>query len=119
MSQSLIRRIFVLLLAVFVTAGMGLSAVQASTMSIKMMDLAPGMGASGSGRCDDCGGSGDSKGMGACVTSGCIAPLVSHVPSVEIVDLAFVAVRHMHLDIALLGRDSGPDPYPPRISDIG
>ena len=119
MSHSLVRRIFVLMLAVFVTAGMGLSAVQASTMSVKMMDMSPGMGTSGSGNCHDCGGSGDSKRMAACVTAGCVATVVAHLPVMEIADLASVVVHHMHLDLALHGRGSAPDPYPPRPTHIG
>lgn len=115
----LIRQILMLVLAVFVTAGMGLSAVQASSMSIKMIDMAPGMGVSGGGSCDDCGGSEDSKGSAACVTSGCVAPVVAHRPSVQALDVASVAVHHRHQDLALPSRDSGPDPYPPRTSDIG
>lgn len=119
MSQPLIRQILVLLLAVFLTAGMSLSAVQASSMSIKMMDMDPGMGASGTGRCSDCGSSGSSKGMVACVAPACAAPVVVHSPSVEAVDLAFEPVYHHFQGLDLSGRDSGPDPYPPRTSDIG
>ena len=53
MSRLLVRRMIVLLLAVFVTAGMDLSAVQANAISLKMMDMAPGMDTSGNGKCDD------------------------------------------------------------------
>lgn len=118
MSRLLVRQIIILLLAVFVTAGMGLSAVQASTMSLKMMDTTPGMTFSGNGKCTDCGSSGDSKAMAGCVAPGCVAPVVTHSPSVEAMDIASVVVHHLHLDPALHGRDSGPDPYPPRITDI-
>lgn len=116
MSRLLVRRIFVLLLAVFVTAGIGLSAVQASTMSFKMMDMAPGMGTSGSGSCDDCGGPGDPEGMAACVTAGSVAPVAAYL---AFTDLTSVVVHRLSQDVALLGRDSGPDPYPPRTKYIG
>lgn len=119
MSHSLIRHIFILLLAVFVIAGMGLSAVQASSMSFKMMGMAPGMGTSAGGGCDDCGSPGDSKGMAACLTSGCVAPVAAHSPSVEVLNIAPAAVHRLHQDLALSSRDSGPDPYPPRTTDIG
>lgn len=119
MSRLLVRQMIVLLLAVFVTAGIGLSAVQASTMSLKMMDTAPGMGTSGNGKCNDCSSSSDSKAMVACVAPGCVAPVAAHSPSAEALDIASVAVHHLHFNPALLGRDSGPDPYPPRTNDIG
>lgn len=118
MARMLTRQILVLLLAVFVTAGMGLSAVQASNMSFKMMDMAPGMAASDSGNCDHCVSPGDSKGMAACVTAGCVAPAVADFPSVQALDVASVTVHYRHQDLALLGRDSGPDPYPPRTTNI-
>ena len=119
MSHPLIRRIFVLLLAVFVTAGMGLSAVQASTMSVKMMEMGAGMAASGTGTCHDCGSPGGAKAMTACVASACAAPMVAHSPLGDAVDLTFVPVRHRFQSRTLLGRDSVPDPYPPRTSHIG
>lgn len=119
MSHPWIRRIFVLLLAVFVTAGMGLSAVQASTMPVRMMDMGAGMAMTGSAKCQDCGSSSDSKGMTACVALACPAPVTAHEPSVLVLDLDFVPVRHHFLTNILLGRDAVPDPYPPRTSDIG
>jgi hypothetical protein len=113
------KQLIVLLLAVFVTAGMSLSVVQASNMNIKMMDMASSMGKSGGGSCNDCGGLGDSSGMAACAASGCVAPLMAHSPSVEAFDMASVAIYHLPLDVALLGVGSSPDPYPPRTSHIG
>ena len=112
------KQLIILLLAVFMTAGMSLSAVQASNMSIKMMDMASSMGNSG-GHCNDCGGPGDSNGMAACTASGCVAPLMAHDPSVEVRDMVSAAIYHLHLDVALLGMGSNPDPYPPRTSYIG
>ena len=119
MSHPLIRRIFVLLLAVVVTAGIGLSAVQASTMSMKMMDTASGMTMSGPGKCQDCGKSSDSKGMAACVAPACPSPMAAHAPSFMALDLHFVPIHHRFQNRTLLGRDTVPDPYPPRTSDIG
>ena len=118
MSHAFIRRIFVLLLAVFVTAGMGLSAVQASTMSVKM-DMASGMAMSGPGKCQDCGKSGDSKGMATCVAPACPSPMVAQDPWVAALDLVFVPVHHRFQNQTLLGRNTVPDPYPPRTSNNG
>ncbi len=113
------KQLVVLLLAVFVTAGMGLSVVQASNMSIKMMDMTSSMANSGGGNCNDCGGPGDSSGMAACSAPGCVAPLAAPVASVEILVMASAAVYHLRLEVALLGMGSSPDPYPPRTSHIG
>ena len=113
------KQLIVLLLAVFVTAGMSLSVVQASNMNIKMMDMASSMGKSGGGNCNDCGSPGDSSGMAACAVSGCVTPLAIHAPSVELLGMVSTAVYHLHLDVALLGKGSSPDPYPPRTSHIG
>jgi hypothetical protein len=113
------KQLIVLLLAVFVTVGMSLSVVQASNMSIKMMDMASSMGKSGGGSCNDCGGPGDTSSMAACAASGCVAPVAAHFPSVEVLDMASTAIHHLHLDVSLLGLDSRPDPYPPRTSHIG
>ena len=113
------KQLIVLLLAVFVTAGMSLTIVQASNMSIKMMDMASSMGKSGGGSCNDCGGPGDTSGMAACAASGCVAPLAVHTPSVAVLDMASVAIHNLHVDVALLGQGSSPDPYPPRTSHIG
>jgi hypothetical protein len=119
MPRLTIRRMVVLLIAVFVTAGMDLPAVQASGMSGKMMDMAASMaasmGASMGGHCHECG---DSKGMAACVAAGCVA--VAALPrSLEIPAASARPVHRLHPGLALFGRDSVPDPYPPRTSDIG
>jgi hypothetical protein len=117
--HSLSKQLIVLLFAVFVTAGMGLSAVQANNMSIEMMDMASSVGKSGGGSCNDCCGPGDSTGMAFCAPSECVAPVAAHIPSVEVLDMASTAIYRLHLDVALLGKGSSPDPYPPRTSHIG
>ena len=113
------KQLIVLLLAVFVTAGMSLSVVQASNMNIKMMDMAASMGKSSSGNCNGCGGAGESNGMAACAASGCVAPLAVHDPLAEAFNMASAAIYHLPLDVPLLGMGSSPDPYPPRTSHIG
>jgi hypothetical protein len=118
MVRPLSRQIFVLLLTVFVTVGLGLSAVQASTMNVKMMDMATGMASSGGDSCPDCAKPGDSKAMVACVTPGCFAPVAAHVPALAVLNITFTPVHYLHQDLALLGRESRPDPYPPRTTYI-
>ena len=119
MVRPLIRQIFVLLLTVFVSVGLGLSAVQAGTMNIKMMDIATSMASSDGASCHDCAKPGDSKGTVACVTTGCIAPAAAHIPSLAVLNITFTPVHYLHHDLALLGRESRPDPYPPRTTHIG
>ena len=118
MSSPFARRMLVFFLAVVVTAGMGLSVVQASAMSFKMMDMPDGMMTPGMGSCSDC-PSGESKGMTACANAGCFTVAMSpNLASATVADLAASTVRH-HPDVALLGRDVKPDPYPPRSNPIG
>ena len=119
MMHPLIRRIIDLLLAVFVTVGMGLSAVQASTISVKMMGMEAGMTMSGMANCQDCERSGGSKGMAACTAPACTAQIAAPALPVAALDMNLVAVRHSVQSRILLGRDTVPDPYPPRTSDIG
>ena len=126
MSRPLIRQVFVLLLAVFVTVGASLSAVQASTMNLKMMDMAhQGMTSSANGSCDDCAAPGNIKeapgnikGITACVTAGCVAPAATHAPPTAGLNIVFAAVHYLPQNLVPLGRNSGPDPYPPRPTDI-
>ena len=113
------KQLIVLLLAVFVTVGTSLSVVQASSMNIKMMDMASSMGKSGNGHCNDCGGPGDSNGMATCAASGCVAPLMVPTPSLEVLDMTSAKIYQMNMDVALLGMGSSPDPYPLRTSHIG
>lgn len=119
MSLSLIRRIFLLLLAVLVTAGMGLSAVQANTMNMNTMDMGAGMVMTGAAKCNDCGSSTESKGMTACTAPACTAQVATEAPLVLALDMVFAPVRHSIFSRILLGRDTVPDPYPPRTSAIG
>jgi hypothetical protein len=112
------KQLIVLLLAVFVTAGMSLSVVQASNMSIKMMGMASSM-AKSSGGCKDCGGPGESKGMATCAASGCVSPAAVNSSSQLVLDMASVTIYHSYPDLSLLGLDSRPEPYPPRTSNIG
>lgn len=119
MLHSLIRRILVLLLAVLLTAGMGLSAARVSTMNMSAMDMGGGMPMTDMSKCNDCGSSGDSKGMIACTALACAAQVATEAPLVFALDLVVAPVRHSIFSRILLGRDSVPDPYPPRTSDIG
>lgn len=126
------KHLFVMLLAVFLTAGFSLSAAQASVMSAKMtMAADDGMAMSsdtGMGKMADATMNGDCK---ACLkdTGGsdnpmhcppsCIAPVLAVLPQ----DLAVTVVPPVSQPSALptpfpRGRSSLPDPYPPRPSNL-
>lgn len=109
------RRILVLLLGVFLTLGMSLSAVQAGNLTAKMA-MASDMDVTGQGGCTACGDGGGTESspncMPTCTASGlalltggaiAIAARTSGPPA--------VAVRLPH------GRTFSPEPYPPRAAD--
>jgi hypothetical protein len=117
--HSLRKQLLVLLLAVLVTAGMGLSVVQASTMNLMMVNMASEMSISGDDNCRDCGNLGDAKGTAACVAPTCVSPVASLAAPTESLDLTPGSDRHQHQDLTLFGAGSEPAPYPPRTSNIG
>lgn len=119
MNRASFRQVLVLLLGIFVTLGMGLSVVQASTMNLKMANMASEMGISGDDNCRDCGNLGDAKGMVACVAPTCVSPVASLAVSTEGLNLTPGSVRHLHQGLTLFGVGSEPAPYPPRTSHIG
>ncbi len=118
MKQWSLRQVLALFLAVFVTVGMGLSAVQASDMTVKMT-MASDMGASGGGDCQPCPAGGDDDGAMAACPSACVAPVFALLPQA----LTVLAVPALRLKPSgyppLSGEAAWPDPYPPRPSDIG
>lgn len=117
------RQVLALLLAVFVTLGISLSVVQASSMapamaatSITKMSMAD---ASGHDGCKDCADlSPDGVKAVACGSS-CVAPTFALLPLASASSFAqtspMVAKRHL----SLIGLASAPEPYPPRPSDLG
>lgn len=123
------RHVFSLLLAVFVTVGISLSAVQASNMSVTMtMASETGvshaitsksvMGAATDSDCKACFKSmGDNESPMHCPPT-CVAPVFAVLP------LAFAAATTIRPPqpsalpvLSLHGRDSSPDPFPPKPSD--
>lgn len=127
------KHLFVMLLAVFLTAGFSLSAAQASVMSAKMamtaddgmaMSTDTGMGkmaadATMDGDCKAClKDAGGSDNPMHCPPT-CIAPVLAVLPQ----DLTVTAVPRPQQPPALptpflSGRSSLPDPYPPRSSNL-
>ena len=120
MNRWSLRQVFVLILAVLVTTGMGLTVVRANEMALKMA-MPSDMGAAGHDHCKNCPDGAGKSGAKAtpCVMSLCQALLAAdlHEPAPTI--MAPTAAIYP-LSLALLrGRALPPDPHPPRPSDIG
>ena len=112
------HKVIALLLGIFVTLGMGLSNVEASTMTLKMTtssEIVSVMGEIGHKNCSDCQGT-NSKTM-AC-TAGCTASVPVVFGQVEISSATITHEVFPALDFRLTSRAYPPDPYPPRTSDI-
>jgi hypothetical protein len=110
------RRVFVLLLGIFVVLGMSLSAVQAGEMSVKMTAMS---GTGATGHCKSCGEEGGTaKKMTSCGL-GCITPGLALTPQMAPATFLFTSAPPVRRDSLLVGRVTPPDTGPPRISDLG
>jgi len=110
-------KLFGLLLAAFVAAGLSMSAVQASDMAINMgMSSGMDMSGGGCGACPD--KAPDKNGLAAC-PSACVLPAMGLVPQVA---TPMVATSLAQVPRApspmLLDRHYPPDPDPPRSTDL-
>ncbi len=128
MGHPLTKRLFVFLLAVFVTAGVGLSTVQANAMQLQMMGMGdgspktemamPDMAMPAPAKCPDCDLTG--KGMADCVMPACTGQVALAAQDGFALAVRFLPVRlQAPASVVLHGLAAAPDPYPPRISDIG
>jgi hypothetical protein len=119
MNLLLVRQIFAVLLAVFVTVGLSLAVAQASNMPMKM-SMASGMTASGHADVHDCdsGAVGKTKGMVCAET--CAASNFATLPEIALMAVAeIMTTLALPEDEFLIGSKSPPDPYPPRPAHIG
>jgi hypothetical protein len=118
MNRWSLRQGFTLLLAVFVTVGMGLSVVRANDMAVKMAMMSD-MGADGQDDCANCLHLPDKAGAKAtfCATV-CAEPAIAqrHEAPPRVVVL-ITSIRLVNV-AALYSRALQPDPHPPRTSDI-
>ncbi|MFC3724689.1 hypothetical protein [Neoaquamicrobium sediminum] len=106
------KHLLAVLLAIFAMAAMSLSAVQAGTMAIEMSGMADGMNAPGD--CvTPCPGEQDDADAMACPPV-CVAPAVAVLPSAKTVAVASTSSTYAFTTSPRLGRESLPDPYPPR-----
>ena len=111
------RKIMVLLLGVFVTLGMGLSTVQASTMAFKMT-MTSEMGSSDHSDCGGCGSGGDGAKAMVCMP-GCVVSVPALPSQADATGLSLPPVSFRLQNFLMISRVYPPDPYPPRFSDIG
>jgi hypothetical protein len=119
MILSSVRKIFAVLLAVFVTAGLSLSVARASNMSITM-SMGSGMTASGHGDFHDCDHSDAGKTKAMICAAICAASALATLPEVAPMAVAeIMTTLALPEDEFLIGSKSPPDPYPPRPAHIG
>jgi len=109
------RRLFVVLLGVFMALGMSLSAVRAATMPAAMTMTST---MSAPGHCNGCGDSGTASKMTSC-SIGCVAPMLAVTPQTAPATFLFTSAPPVRRDSLLVGRVTRPDTGPPRISDLG
>ena len=109
-----VKHLLAALLAIFAVAAMSVSAVQAGVMSIEMMTSDDGM-ASSSGDClMPCPGEQDyADAMGWPPV--CVAPVVAVLPEIPALKIITASHPYVFTQSPRLGRESLPDPYPPRI----
>jgi hypothetical protein len=114
-----VRRIFAVLLAVFVTLGLSLTIAQASNMPMKMY-MVSGMSQSGHGDFHDCDSGAADKTKAMICAAVCAASIFATLPQVEPMALVeIMTTLALPEDEFLIGSRSPPDPYPPRSVDIG
>lgn len=110
-----LRQIFVFMLAVLVTAGLSLSAVQAAsampqTAKMSMMD---GMGMSGDNACKQCGTDIGGAKATVCSSMACVGALAANEQPALGMVLTSGAI-FTAAEAWLSGRSFAPEPYPPR-----
>jgi hypothetical protein len=115
MKFSLARRLFVILLATFVTLGLSLSSVQASIRHVEMT-MSGGMDMPDHPDCPNCK---DQAAKAMTCGTVCVAPVLAVLPAtaLNILDLQN-SVAAIWTDF-LYSRSVPPDPYPPRPTSIG
>ncbi len=102
-----------LLLGVFVALGMGLSAVQANDMAIKMTM------SSDMGGCDGCGGGDDDDRIGGACSSVCTTPAQAILAPAFPVIAAAAPKLFLPDYWPVHGLVLSPDPNPPKPLDLG
>jgi hypothetical protein len=106
------KHLLAVLLATFAMAAMSLSVAQAGTMAIEMAAMADDMDAAG--HCaTPCPGEQNEADATACPPV-CVAPAVALLPAVMTLAVASAPRTYAFTYSPHFGRESLPDPYPPR-----
>jgi hypothetical protein len=118
MKPSSVRKIFAVLLAVLVTAGLSLSVAQASDMAAKM-SMATEMAASGHSGCHACDG-GDAGNAKAATCAAVCAPFLATLPQAAPMAVAEMAtIAPLPEDELRRGTEPPPNRTPPRTLTLG
>jgi hypothetical protein len=108
-----VQKAFAVLLAIFVTGGLSLSAAGASNMPTEMS--VGGMTAAGHGGLHDCDSGGVDKSKAMTCAAMCAAFVFATLPQIEPMAVAeIMTTLALPEDEFLIGSGSPPDPYPPR-----
>jgi hypothetical protein len=105
-----------LVLGLLVGLGMGLSAVQASQMALKMA-VFHAMATSGTATCDQCGDQPAGTKKMVCEAT-CVAPAAATLPQVTAGTFKVVTEYPAAQSARLSGLTASPDPSPPRSTHI-
>ena len=105
-----------LVLGLLVALGMGLSAVQAGNMVMKMAISGP-MVSSGTGNCGQCGDQPGAAKTMVCEAT-CVAPVAATLPQVPAVTFDRVADYPSWGPAKMSGLTASPDPSPPKFIDL-
>lgn len=106
------KHLLAVLLSIFAMAAMSLSAVQAGTMALEMSAMAGDMDAAGD--CVTPCPSEQDEADGMVCPPVCVAPAVAVLPSAMTVAVASASRTYGFIYSPHSGRESLPDPYPPR-----
>lgn len=115
MKKRSVRHVLAALFGVLLALGVSVSAVQAGEMSLQMA-MAAEAGASGQGGCDDCAG-GDDAGM-TC-PSALLCSVIAILPAERGMPAATPARSPDRTFRLARGLAAPPDPYPPRLLQLG
>ena len=112
-SQRLVRTVLAALFALAI----GLPAVHAGEMAVKMASYSHGVDMA-LGDCTDCGGMDKSAGSGICMQS-CPVPALGVVLTSVSPMAGPSSTVSFASDWVFAGRTPAPDPHPPRLNEIG
>ncbi|WP_331374759.1 hypothetical protein [Sinorhizobium chiapasense] len=118
MKHRSVRQLVLLLLAIFVAAGMGLSVAQASGMAARMATMSD-MATPDHGDCQHCPDQPENSMKAMACGNVCAAPVLAPLPLAAVVPDGEKPASAVARDLFLDGTPPPPDPDPPRTSDIG